>query len=703
MPLEYPCSSCHKNVNKNHRAICCDICDKWIHIKCNYLNLSDYNKLKNDCNPFFCINCMNKNIPFTNLTNNEFILLLTKGVNIPADDTSSIFTPYSPEMQTHINELNKFLNKSILSPDEDDDEGEDLSPINCNYYNHEEFSKAKFNSSKSFSIFHFNIHSIQLHIESLRTLLLSLESDNFEFDIIAISESKLKKNCAPIVDITINNYHDPISTPSEANKGGILLYVNKKLNFKPRPDLKIYEPKVLESAFIEIINPKKANDIIGTIYRHPSIDTDSFNNNHVRPLITKLSLEKNKNICIAGDFNINLLNVSSHDASSEFFDILSSNFLLPTISLPTKLNSSGNHTLIDNIYSNIFNPDIISGNILFNVSDGHLPSFVIIPKPNQNHLPKKHNFYKRNTKQFNPKDEDFPISKFLMSQDFLSLDWKNILEIEKLDANLAFNNFYSAIVPIIDNFMPLEKVKNKDHKRRYKPWITNGILTSMKRRDKLLQQYIKIKEITSKSLVHTEYKLIRNKIVELIQQSKQNYYSSYFASNNRNLRKIWQGIKGIINVKAKSSSIPTCISENDKIFTDPTEISNCFNDYFSNVADNILKERNYNGDGNFSKFLPPSSPHSLSVDPVDGDEICSIINLFNLKKASGPSSIPSQILFHMQDELAKPLSWIANICFLTGTHPTSLKTAKVIPILKKALNYSHATIDLSLCFQILIK
>ena len=109
------------------------------------------------------------------------------------------------------------------------------------------------------------------------------------------------------------------------------------------------------------------------------MDVDYFNDTYIRPLITKLSLEKNKNISIAGDFNIDLLKVSSHDSSSEFFDILSSNFILPTITIPTKLNSSGNHRLIDNIYSNIFNPDMVSGNLTFNVSDGHLPSFVIIP------------------------------------------------------------------------------------------------------------------------------------------------------------------------------------------------------------------------------------------------------------------------------------------------------------------------------------
>ena len=43
-----------------------------------------------------------------------------------------------------------------------------------------------------------------------------------------------------------------------------------------------------------------------------------------------------------------------------------SNFLLPVISIPTKINTV-NDTLIDNIFINEFNPD-------------HLPSFQIIPK-----------------------------------------------------------------------------------------------------------------------------------------------------------------------------------------------------------------------------------------------------------------------------------------------------------------------------------
>ena len=105
--------------------------------------------------------------------------------------------------------------------------------------------------------------------------------------------------------------------------------------------------------------------------------------------------------------------------------------------------------------------------------------------------------------------------------------------------------------------------------------------------------------------------------------------------------------------------------------------------YQLRVAENILDERKYEGDGNFSKFLPPSQPNYLCIDPVDGDEICSIINKFNINKSYGPTSIPCEILHLIKNEISRPLSWIANIYFFQEFNPDQLKLAKVIPIFKK--------------------
>ena len=121
---------------------------------------------------------------------------------------------------------------------------------------------------------------------------------------------------------------------------------------------------------------------------------------HLKPLVqNKLSKEIiSKKVYLAGDFNYDLTNISSEE-TSELFDIMISSQLLPTISLPTKLNTH-HDTLIDNIFTNIYNPDMSSGNFTYQLSD-HFASFLISPNENQQHLPKKHNITKRDARNFN--------------------------------------------------------------------------------------------------------------------------------------------------------------------------------------------------------------------------------------------------------------------------------------------------------------
>ena len=59
--------------------------------------------------------------------------------------------------------------------------------------------------------------------------------------------------------------------------------------------------------------------------------------------------------------------------------------------------------------------------------------------------------------------------------------------------------------------------------------------------------------------------------------------------------KIWKGIKEIVNIKSKHFNQPTCLVENDKTITNPNEIANSINQYFTSIADDILKKRKYEG------------------------------------------------------------------------------------------------------------
>ena len=241
MVIKFPCAVCTKAVGTEHRAIKCDMCENWIHIKCNKLDKTDYIHFQNNPDKkFYCIKCYAENIPFMTIDNTHFNIAVTNGINCPIE-TDIKHVP-SPSEQLIYNKLNQSINDFVPIQDTNDDDNVN-SIINCKYYSIDEFTSAKFKQDKSFSILHLNIHSIELHIDELRIVLEML---NFKYDIICLSESKIYKNVEPKIDITITGYQPPVGTPTEASKGGVLIFVREGIRFIPRTDLNMYKQKQLE-------------------------------------------------------------------------------------------------------------------------------------------------------------------------------------------------------------------------------------------------------------------------------------------------------------------------------------------------------------------------------------------------------------------------------------------------------------------------
>ena len=367
----------------------------------------------------------------------------------------------------------------------------DESPINCCYYDYTTaIPKA---NDKDVSMFHLNIASLGLHKEELETSLALL---NLDFDVIAITETKIRSGIDPIFDLSLNGYNAPFQTPTESANGGALLYVKDNIDCKRRIDLEriMYKSCELESVFIETINEGKKNKIYACIYRHPSMEVEDFNKKHLEPVLLKISSE-NKIAYLLGDFNIDLLKTETNDDINNFYSILTSNLFVPHITLPTRI-TSHSKTLIDNIFSN--DPNFtqgVSGNFTFSISD-HLPQFLSMPRQDH-HPPRKHNIHKRNMKS---------LVKENLIADMLNTDWNEVLSTTKMDTNYSFEAFDEKINEIIDKHAPLKKLSKKEMKLQAKPWITLGIQNSIKRRDKLLRQYIKTNETKRKEEIHTEYK-----------------------------------------------------------------------------------------------------------------------------------------------------------------------------------------------------
>ena len=123
--------------------------------------------------------------------------------------------------------------------------------------------------------------------------------------------------------MNLNKYSFEFS-PTETFAAGTPLYTANHLSYKRRNDLKIYKKNELESTFIEIVNPKKSNIIVGFICRHLSMDLTHFNCSYLNKLLENISKEQ-KSVFLIGDFNVNLLNYNEHNQTNDFFDCLASN------------------------------------------------------------------------------------------------------------------------------------------------------------------------------------------------------------------------------------------------------------------------------------------------------------------------------------------------------------------------------------------
>ena len=695
MVIEDPCGICKKAVAINHRAIQCDVCKFWVHIKCNNVTPPKYEEYMDDDDPWLCINCIKASLPFGELDNKLFYLN-QQGISTQSNLEKMNFT---------INPTDKNLIKQITNLIIENTDPEHGNNKFCNYYDVDKFVKKKFKPDSNFSLLHLNIASLQFHFDDLKILLQVLD---FPFDIIAISETKIQKGIDPLKDINLPNYQY-LHTPTETTKGGTLIYISNKLIFKPRPDLEIYQAKDIESTFTEIIMPKGKNIIVGCIYKHHTIDQIEFAKQLI-PLLEKTNKEK-KPVFITGDFNIDLLKINQDKNINKYFDSLTDNNFMPLITLPTRITSS-TKTLIDNILHNQFTPNIQSGNLSVSISD-HIPQFAIIPITNKNFLPKNHNIFIRDYKNVN---------KTQLINSFQSVDWEftkpndninnethinindlvgqtninNVLNNEppnrsehnESNVNDDISKFFQLSNEIIDNLAPLRKITNKEYKLKSKPWITNGILKSIKVRDSIYRRLMKAKNQIRKENLQHRLRHYKNKIKNLIRSSKHNYFKKYFADNNKNAKKLWEGINEIISSKTKTKTTINCLEiknddETTTTITDPKEIANTAVNYFTNVADEILNKRKYNGNTLFTDYLKSMNNNPFSTTPTTQKEIETIIESFDSSKSVGPNSIPPKILKVIAPQISLPISNICNKSFKTGIFPDQLKISKINPIHKK--------------------
>ena len=661
------CTVCEKPVTR--LGLPCSSCKSLIHSKCS--NITD---VKNNFHHFKgkweCPACHNHKYPFTQIDNKTLIDDIPFNSNL---DNTSRFKPeinideklklvlsYAQKTSwhsyTHASEKENFSN--------DDDIFENYKP-DFEYYGIDTFRKQKNTWKNEFGVFHTNICSLQANIENLEDLLSDLQ---YEFNVIALTETwNPEKSKDRFTAKQIQGYHEYYGVTGSSSKGGCGFYVKENLSPIPRTDLnfKISETgQETESCWIELVNTKGANTIIGTIYRHPSKNNTLFFYN-LKQKLKKINREKKK-IILCGDFNLDLLNFDKDEQVNEFLNIIIEQNMHPCITEPTRITNTNKPSLVDNIFVNTFEQPT-SGNILEHISYDHLPNFTILD----------HQVHEKKIEQKKRDRRNFDHNIF--EEELLEPDF-TLKILNANDTDEAYDMYQNKFIELLDKHAPMRKLTKKEINLRKKPWLTSGLLTSIRRKRKLFNK-LKEEKFNNKNTSETyqKYKTHRDRINSLKRLSKRNFYQKFFTTNYNNSKKVWRGINQLLNkYKGKQKSI---FLEDNGLITDSKEVANRFNNYFVNIAEK-LSDKIINKNTKFQDYLKNPNMSRLFLNETTPDEIVKIINTLDPKKSGDIYSISPEYVISAKQAVAHHLTIIFNRSIREGCFPQAMKTAKIIPLHK---------------------
>ena len=210
--------------------------------------------------------------------------------------------------------------------------------------------------------------------------------------------------------------------------------------------------------------------VIGVIYRHPNSNTQNFSESLNDRLFQLKS--KSKQFFILGDLNIDTSADKLNIASIQYLNILASHGTKFLIDKPTRVTPTS-ATILHYALTNVSISSVLPAIIHYDITD-HYPIFLKLLCFKKTKRIKNNNKFYRTLRSFNP--ELFCDDLHSKLQTFLS----NQARITSDTCENAFDTFYSLILQTVNQHAPFKKLTRKQKRLNSKPWITKGLLNSIK-------------------------------------------------------------------------------------------------------------------------------------------------------------------------------------------------------------------------------
>ena len=509
-----------------------------------------------------------------------------------------------------------------------------------------DFNK-KFTETNFFTLFTINIRSFFRNFDSLVGFLESLRKFP---ELLVLSETWLTK-----LDVEFANIigYESFHTLREGKRsGGVTIFCPPIL--KPhRIDELCLSNLHIESCCVRVQYGGESLFLVG-IYRPVSgLSTEFFNYITFTLQHDKLRYKK---VVLTGDINIDLLSENSY--TSDFVCLMQSYHFVPGILKPTRFPVSNNYhspSLLDHAWLN-FLETFQSGIIWADISD-HCPVFLRILLPDS--------LSDKVTYDFRPRDQK-KVAGFL--SELGGTNWDHIIN-EDLNTNfIKFSNFLDKLYC---KYFPKVK-KTISGKRLKNPWITPGILRSIRMKSRYFKLY-------KMGIISREFNnSYRNLLNKVIKKAKQQFYVNSFNFSAGNVKNTWKVIKKVLNTKprvgVKSLKVDGSIEE------DPKLIAECFNNFFSSIA-STLEQTIPTSDDSPLRYISNANFNSFFLAPTSTDECVKIIGGLKNSKG-GMDQLPVWLWKEAKYLLAYPLSLLINKCMSDGEFPNCLKCAIITPVHK---------------------
>lgn len=522
----------------------------------------------------------------------------------------------------------------------------------CILINHsKDLVKSLEGARRFFNIFHCNVRSINKNFNETLCLINEFAHEDLCFDIIVFSETW------QLGDSTLFNIPGYTLIYNNGNynqNDGVIIFVRDVYS----SELTFNVDSLGEIKYLNVYL-KKNRIQISAIYRPHGISIAEFNNDLLSFLENKN--EKDYIHFIVGDINIDI-NQNS-EQTQEYLNNLSNNGYMSLINNYTRIQGNSK-SCIDHIF--VKNPrdlelkNIKSFRYETDITD-HFPIIACMP-------------FQKGFRLQPEKPDKFKIDYRKLNIAVSNENWEEVY-VEQ-NTSYAFECFITKLKGHIKDSTSEYSANNNRNKKR-QLWITGGLLKSVQTKQKLYNQH---RRYPQNEIYEREYKTYKNKLKKLIEETKRKFFVDKINENGKDSKLLWDTVNQYTSRKIQNKMPIAYIEHNNKGIKDKKEIADCFNEYFSELGETMAK--------NITKptiYIQPQkiNDRTIFLNPTNEFEVSNVIENLKLRKAPGIDGINVETLKAMKKHILKPLVFLLNKMFITGTFPQCLKIGIVKPLYKK--------------------